>query len=195
MYDSGSAALLCDEGFHTAEVFSVADDDDSCRGRRVHLFQLVEIGGGAIVGIDNFGFGVAGGRHAVKGITTRGSSRQGIAVDVLAVGRASRPRGRGHVYANFGGIVEPTLYWTISVSSPAAAKLFALRIRRCFVFGEPAMWGAWVECGGALRRAWVGTAMNFSSSSARRGTSRNPLIDQLSGWSLFLSFLSLFFPV
>jgi len=43
--DSGSAALLCDEGFHTAEVFSVADDDDLAADVDVHLFQLVEIAG------------------------------------------------------------------------------------------------------------------------------------------------------
>jgi len=71
-----------------------------------------------------------------------------------------------------------------------------------YVFGGGFVFGRASDVGRLGKNAEVlfgelgsGTAMNFSSSFRSAGTSRNPLIDQLSGWSLFLSFLSLFFPL
>ncbi len=64
--NAGRAAFLGDKLFHAAKILSVADDHDLASDVDIHLLELVEIGGRAVVGVDDFGLGVPGGRHAVE---------------------------------------------------------------------------------------------------------------------------------
>ena len=65
--DSGGTVLLRDVGFDAAEIFSVADDDDFAFDADVLGGELGEIFRRAVVGVDDLGGDVAGGRIGVVG--------------------------------------------------------------------------------------------------------------------------------
>ena len=59
--DALGAVLLGDVGLDAAEVFAVADDDDLVFDADAEFGELLEVGEGAVVGVDDFGGDVAGG--------------------------------------------------------------------------------------------------------------------------------------
>ncbi len=77
--DAFGAVLLGDVGLDAAEVFAVADDDDLVFDADAELGELLEVGEGAVVGVDDLGGDVAGGGGAVEGGEDAGIVLEGVA--------------------------------------------------------------------------------------------------------------------
>src|ERR1700716_4692573 len=76
--DAFGAVVLGDVGLDAAEVFSVADDDDLFLDADAELGELLEVGEGAVVRVDDLGGDVAGGRGAVEGGEDAGIVLEGV---------------------------------------------------------------------------------------------------------------------
>ncbi len=111
--DAFGAVLLGDVGLDAAEVFAVADDDDLVFDADAEFGELLEVGEGAVVGVDDLGGDVAGGGGAVEGGEDAGIVLEGVAavfggVDVLG-GGAGHEFGAGCVEGfdeDLDGLVE-----------------------------------------------------------------------------------------
>ncbi len=111
--DAGGSVLLGDVGFDAAEVFAVADDDDLAFDADAEFGELLEVGEGAVVGVDDFGGDVAGGGGAVEGGENARVVLEGVAavfggVDMLGSG-AGHEFGASGVEGldqDFDGLVE-----------------------------------------------------------------------------------------
>ena len=90
--DAFGAVLLGDVGLDAAEVFAVADDDDLVFDADAEFGELLEVGEGAVVGVDDLGGDVAGGRGAVEGGEDAGIVLEGVAAVFV---RDRRARGWG----------------------------------------------------------------------------------------------------
>ncbi len=88
--DAFGSVLLGDVDLDAAEVFAVADDDDLAFDADAEFGELLEVGEGAVVGVDDLGGDVAGGGGAVEGGKDAGIVLEGVAtvfvVDVLGGG-------------------------------------------------------------------------------------------------------------
>ena len=93
--DAGRAAKLREVDLHATEVVAVAHEDDLALDVDVQVFELLEVFGGAVVRIDDFGREIAGGRRTVKG----GDDARVILVRIVGNVFGSRP---GHQYCAVG---------------------------------------------------------------------------------------------
>ena len=92
--DAVGAVLLGDVDLDAAEVAAVADEDDLVLDADAEVGEFLEVGEGAVVGVDDLGGDVAGGGGAVEGGEDAGVVLEGVAavlggIDVLG-------RGAGH---------------------------------------------------------------------------------------------------
>ena len=92
--DAVGAVLLRDVDLDAAEVAAVADDDDLVFDADAEFGELLEVGEGAVVGVDDVGGDVAGGGGAVEGGEDAGVVLEGVAAVELGVDVLGR--GAGH---------------------------------------------------------------------------------------------------
>ena len=175
---AGSAVLLRHEDFHAAEILAVAHQHDLAADVDFQLVELVEVIRGAIVGVDDVGFDIAGGRHAVEGHDHARIVLVGIVVDVLARRAVHFDAcGCGQVDADLGGIVDPDFVFDDFGIEPGVAEFlgdvvggrFVLdRARHVRSFGEYAQM-FFGELGDRGRR---GNALRWRILLRRRGNRR-----------------------
>ena len=91
--DAFGAVLLGDVDLDAAEVAAVADEDDLAFDADAEVGELLEVGQGAVVGVDDLGGDVAGGGGAVEGGEDAGIVLEGVAA-VVGRGRHARAWGR-----------------------------------------------------------------------------------------------------
>ena len=91
--DAFGSVLLGDVGLDAAEVAAVADEDDLVFDADAEFGELLEVGEGAVVGVDDLGGDVAGGGGAVEGGEDAGIVLEGVAA-VLWWDRRARAWGR-----------------------------------------------------------------------------------------------------
>src|ERR1700691_279306 len=133
--DSCRATSVRHEFFYAAEVLSVTNDNDLAAHIDVHLFEFVEVGGRAVVGIVNFFFDIARRRHSVKRRHDAWIVGLWIAIDMLAM----RPMhfnalGQDHVDADLGRIVHPNFVFDDLGVESGLAKFLRDIVGGRFVF-------------------------------------------------------------
>ena len=107
--DAGSAPLLRQVDFHSAEVHAIAGNNDLSRNTDVHLLQLLEILGAPVIDIHRVGGDVTGGRGAVEGRQNTGIILVGIVVHMLPAGAGHQnlPLSVGGLQKDFLGQIHP----------------------------------------------------------------------------------------
>ncbi len=99
--------------------------------------QPVEILGRAVIGVDNIGLDVAGGRHAVVGGFDARIAIEGIAINVLGARAVHLDTGgRGHIDVNLRGVVEPDFVFDDLRIEPGGAEFGGDVLGGGLVFGR-----------------------------------------------------------
>ena len=83
--DAFGSVVLGDVGLDAAEVFAVTDDDDLVFDADAEFGELLEVGEGAVVGVDDLGGDVTGWGRAVEGGKDAGIVLEGVAAILFGV--------------------------------------------------------------------------------------------------------------
>ena len=140
--DAFGSVLLGDVDLDAAEVGAVADDDDLVFDADAHFGKPLEVGEGAVVGVDDLGGDVAGGGGAVEGGKDFGVVLEWVAavfvgVDALA-GGAGHKFGAGGVEGfddDLDGLVEENVVGNDLGLEAGGFELFGDVLGGLVVFG------------------------------------------------------------
>ncbi len=136
--DRSRSPLLRDEGLHSTEILPIADDDDLSADVHIHLFQLVEVFGRAVVCINNFRLCIARWRHAVIGIDHARIILERIALYMLALRSVHRDAvGRRHIHADLCRIIQPDFVFNDFGLQPGFPEFLCQVLRSGFVLRRP----------------------------------------------------------
>ena len=132
--DSRSSTLLRQVDLDPAEVHAVASQHDFSGNADVHVVELFEILRPPVIGIDNTGGDVTGGRRAVEGGQYAGIILIRVVVDMLAGGPGHEdfPVGVGGLQKDFQGQIEPRLVWN-DLRIQAGRLELARHVKGCIV--------------------------------------------------------------
>ena len=105
---AGGAGLLRHVHLDAAEIFAVTRQHDLAAHVHAHVFELLEILGASVVGVNHFGLDVTRRRVGAERHDDARIVLEGVALDVLAGGPVhDEAGGREGIHADLDGIVHP----------------------------------------------------------------------------------------